>query len=152
MVNEVEREVQVLQHYLNEYGQQIEMLSQQLQMIESGRAEAAAAVETLAALVASPEGTVLLPVGGGASLRVKVLDADRVLLNLGAEVVIERQNSEAREFLEDRMTEMEASSKRLAETLGKLQGQANEVAQRLDQIYRMVQQQQQGQASATRTG
>ncbi|KAF5065971.1 Prefoldin subunit alpha [anaerobic digester metagenome] len=151
MVNKVEREVQVLQHYLNEYGQQIEVLSQQLQMIEHGRAEAAAAVETLVALAASPDGTVLLPVGGGASLRVKVLDADRVLLNLGSEVVVERQNAEAREFLEDRMTEMEASSKRLAETLGKLQGQANEVAQRLDQIYRMVQQQQ-GQAPAARTG
>ena len=93
----------------------------------------------------------LLPVGGGASLRVKVLDAEQVLLNLGADVVVERQNAEAREFLEDRMTEMEASSKRLAETLGKLQGQANEVAQRLDQIYRMVQQQQ-GQAPAARTG
>ena len=150
MVNEVEREVQMRQHYLSEYGQQIEVLSQQLQMIEHGRAEAGAAVETLTTLAASADGTVLLPVGGGASLRVRVLDADRVLLNLGAEVVVERQNAEAREFLEDRMTEMEASAKRLAETLGKVQGQANEVAQRLDQIYRMVQQQ--GQASAARPG
>ncbi len=151
MVNEVEREVQVLQHYLNEYGQQIEVLSQQLQMIEHGRAEAAAAVVTLTALAESADGTILLPVGGGASLRVKVLDADRVLLNLGAEVVVERQNAEAREFIEDRMTEMEASAKRLAETLGKVQGQANEVAQRLDQIYRLAQQQQ-GQAPGARTG
>ena len=149
MVNEVEREVQVLQHYLNEYGQQIELLSQQLQMIEHGRAEASAAVETLRALAESPDGTVLLPVGGGASLRVRVLDADRVLLNLGADVIVERRNPEAREFLEDRMTEMEASSRRLAETLGKLQGQANEVAQRLEQVYRTVQQQDQIQAART---
>ena len=149
MVNEVEREVQVLQHYLNEYGQQMEMLSQQLQMIENGRAEAAAAVETLTALAASEDGTVLLPVGGGASLRVKVLEPDRVLLSIGANVIVERQNAEARSFLEDRMLEMEASAKRLAETLGKIQGQANEVARRLDQIYRAVQQ---GQAPPAPTG
>ena len=149
MVNEVEREVQVLQHYLNEYGQQIEMLSQQLQMIENGRAEAVAAVETLTALAASDDGTVLLPVGGGASLRVKVLEPDRVLLSIGANVIVERQNAEARSFLEDRMIEMEASAKRLSETLGKIQGQANEVARRLDQIYRAVQQ---GQAPPAPTG
>ena len=140
MVNEVEREVQVLQHYLNEYGQQMEVLSQQLQMIENGRAEAAAAIETLTALAASEDGTVLLPVGGGASLRVKVLEPDRVLLSIGANVIVERQNAEAQSFLQDRMLEMEASGKRLAETLGKIQGQANEVAHRLDQIYRAVQQ------------
>jgi prefoldin alpha subunit len=149
VVNEVEREVQVLQHYLNEYGQQIELLSQQLQMIENGRAEAVAAVETLTALAASDDGTVLLPVGGGASLRVKVLEPDRVLLSIGANVIVERQNAEARSFLEDRMLEMEASSQRLGETLGRIQGQANEVARRLDQIYRAVQQ---GQASPASTG
>jgi prefoldin alpha subunit len=149
VVNKVEREVQVLQHYLNEYGQQIEILSQQLQMIDHGRAEAAAAIETLTALAESTDGTILLPVGGGASLRVRALETDRVLLNLGAEVIVERKNADAREFLADRMTEMAASAKRLAETLGKVQSQANEVAQRLDQIYRMVQQ---NQASAARTG
>lgn len=149
MVNEVEREVQVLQHYLNEYGQQMEMLSQQLQMIENGRAEAAAAIETLTTLTASEDGTVLLPVGAGASLRVKVLEPDRVLLSIGANVIVERQNAEAKSFLEDRMLEMEASGKRVAETLGKIQGQANEVARRLDQIYRAVQQ---GQAPPAPTG
>lgn len=149
MVNEVEREVQVLQHYLNEYGQQMEMLSQQLQMIESGRAEAVAAVETLTTLASSEDGTVLLPVGAGASIRVKVLEPDRVLLSIGANVIVERQNAEAKSFLEDRMLEMEASGKRVAETLGKIQGQANEVARRLDQIYRAVQQ---GQAPPAPTG
>jgi prefoldin alpha subunit len=149
VVNEVEREVQVLQHYLNEYGQQMEVLSQQLQMIENGRAEAAAAVETLTTLAASEDGTVLLPVGGGASLRVKVLEPDRVLLSIGANVIVERQNAEAKSFLEDRMLEMEASATRLAESLGKIRGQANEVARRLDQIYRAVQQ---GQAPPAPTG
>lgn len=149
MVNEVEREVQVLQHYLNEYGQQMEMISQQLQMIENGRAEAVAAVETLTTLASSEDGTVLLPVGAGASIRVKVLEPDRVLLSIGANVIVERQNAEAKSFLEDRMLEMEASGKRVAETLGKIQGQANEVARRLDQIYRAVQQ---GQAPPAPTG
>jgi len=68
-VNDVDqadpREIQTLQMYLNEYGQQIEILTQQLGMIEQQRLEAAAATETLRAIPESKDGIVLLPVGGG---------------------------------------------------------------------------------------
>ena len=58
------REIQTLQIYLNEYGQQIEILTQQLAMIEQQRLESAAAIESIQALQESEDGIVLLPIGG----------------------------------------------------------------------------------------
>ncbi|HQP71547.1 MAG TPA: prefoldin subunit alpha, partial [Methanoculleus sp.] len=60
------REIQTLQVYLNEYAQQIEILTEQLSMIEQQRIEAAAAIETLRAIQENEDATVLLPAGGGA--------------------------------------------------------------------------------------
>ncbi len=89
------REIQTLQMYLNEYGQQIELLTQQLGMIEQQRLESAAAIESIRAIQESGDGIVLLPVGGGALLRVKVLDAGHVLVNIGADVSVERASADA---------------------------------------------------------
>ncbi|MFA7197814.1 MAG: prefoldin subunit alpha [Methanoculleus sp.] len=130
------REIQTLQMYLNEYGQQIEILTQQLGMIEQQRLEAAAAIETLQALQESEDGIVLLPVGGGALLRVKVLDAGHALVNIGADVSVERATADAVEYLQDRITELEALGKKVAGSVEQLQGQATEISRRLEAAYR----------------
>ncbi len=94
------REIQTLQMYLNEYGQQIELMTQQLAMIEQQRLEGTAAIETLRAIQENADGVVLLPVGGGgAYLRVKVLDAGHVLVNIGSDVSVERATADAVEYL-----------------------------------------------------
>jgi len=135
-VNDVDqadpREIQTLQMYLNEYGQQIELLTQQLSMIEQQRLEAAAAIETLRAIQENADGTVLLPIGGGAYLRVKVLDAGHVLVNIGADVSVERASADAVEYLQDRVTELEAVAKKVAGSVEQLQGQATEISRRLE--------------------
>ncbi|HRT15828.1 MAG TPA: prefoldin subunit alpha [Methanoregulaceae archaeon] len=133
------REIQSLQLYLNEYRQQAEIFSQQLALLEDGRMESLAAIETLQALSASPDSTVLLQIGGGASVRVKVPEPDRILVNIGAEVVVEKQNAAAQEYLKDRVMEMEASSKKVAETLERIRGQVNEIAKRIDLAYQQAQ-------------
>lgn len=143
MVNNVEnadtREVQMLQQYLGEFGQQIEVLARQLEMIEQRRIESLAAIETLSTLVESPDETVLLQLGGGASLRVKVVDPDKILLNIGSDVIIDRTNNETIEFLGDRIKEMEAMEKKLGGSIDQLQKQANEVARRIELAYKKSQ-------------
>ena len=134
-----QREIETLQYYLKEYGQQAEVFAGQLELMENGRMEALAAIEALEALVASDDGTVLLQIGGGASLRAKVLDPEKVLLNIGSEVIVEKTNPDTVEYLKDRITEMEASQKKVAEALDKLRGQMNEIAKRLEQGYRQAQ-------------
>jgi len=133
-----QRELETLQYYLKEYGQQAEVFAGQLDLMESGRMEAIAAIETLGELAASEDGTVLLQVGAGASLRVKVLEPEKVLLNIGAEVIMERSNADAIEYLKDRITEMEASEKKVAETLNRLRNQMNDIGKRIEQGYQQA--------------
>ena len=133
-----QRELETLQYYLKEYGQQAEVFAGQLELMENGRMEAIAAIETLGELAASEDGTVLLQVGAGASLRVKVLEPEKVLLNIGAEVIMERSNADSIEYLKDRITEMEASEKKVAETLNRLQSQMNDIGKRIEQGYQQA--------------
>ncbi|NYT21131.1 MAG: prefoldin subunit alpha [Methanomicrobiales archaeon] len=143
MVSRVERvdprEIQSLQLYLNEYRQQAEIFSQQLALLEDGRMEALAAIETLNALSESAESTVLLQIGGGVSVRARVPEPDRILVNIGADVIVEKHNAEAQDYLKDRITEMEASAKKVAETLDRIRGQMNEIARRIDLAYQQAQ-------------
>jgi prefoldin alpha subunit len=132
------REIETLQYYLKEYGQQAEIFASQLELMENGRMEAIAAIEALGELKASEDGTVLLQVGAGASLRAKVLEPEKVLLNIGAEVIVERSNEDAVEYLKDRIIEMEASEKKVAETLNRLRSQMNDIAKRLEQGYQQA--------------
>jgi prefoldin alpha subunit len=144
VVNNVEpvdpREIQALQRYLQEYGQQVEIYSQQLQLIDEGRMEATAAIETLKSVGASvEEEVVLLQLGGGASVRAKIVEPQKVLLNIGSDVVVERNNAEAVEYLQDRITEMEASGKKVAETIDRIRTQMNEIARRIEAGYQQAQ-------------
>jgi len=116
MVNNVDRvdprEIQSLQRYLNEYRQQAEIFTQQLSLLEEGRMEAIAAIEALEGAAA---------------------------LNIGAEVIVERSNTAAQDYLKDRITEMEASAKKVAETLDRLHGQMNDIARRIEMGYQQAQ-------------
>ena len=130
-----QRELMTLQHYMKEYGQQAEIFVGQLEMLENGRMEAHAAIEALEAMLVTDEGIVLLQIGGGASVRAKVLEPDKILLNIGAEVVVERSNKDAVEYLKERLIEMEASQKKVADTLNHLRSQMNEINKKLESGY-----------------
>ena len=136
------REIQMLQAYLEEFGQQIEVYSRQLQMLEQRRIESIAATETLEAIQRNTGEPLLLELGGGASLRVNLVDPDKVLVNIGSDVIVERTNEDSIQFLKDRAKELEALEKKVADTITQLQNQANEVARRIEQAYQQAQQQQ----------
>jgi prefoldin alpha subunit len=129
------REVQALQFYLNEYGQQAEIFSRQLDMIDQRRIEALAAIESLRSLVNEKEPVVLVPLGGGTTVRARVEDPQKVLVNIGADVILQRTHEEAVTFLQDRITEMEAMEKKVAATIDQLRGQINEIARQLESAY-----------------
>ncbi len=133
-----QRELLALEQYLKQYGQQAEMFAGQLDLLENGRMDALAAIEALQGLLSSSDGAVLLQIGGGASVRAKVLESDKILLNIGSDVIVERTNTDTIEFLKDRITEMEASEKKVAETLEKLRAQMNEIAKRIEQGYQQA--------------
>jgi len=133
-----QQELMTLQNYLQEYGQQAEIFVQQLQMLENGRLEAHAAIESLEDMLTAEDGTVLLQIGGGASVRAKVVEPEKVLLAIGSEVIVERSNKEAIDFLKERIMEMEASQKKVAETLDRLRAQMNEINKRIESGYQQA--------------
>ena len=138
----LEQEVQTLRSYAAEYSQQFELLSQQLRFIESARAESLASIEALETLAAADgEVSTLLSLGGGVSVRATVADTKKMLVGIGTGVTVEKSTEEAVSFLRDRITEMDASGKRLSESLGKLQSQMAAVEQRMQEIYASAQQQ-----------
>jgi prefoldin alpha subunit len=144
MVNDMDpvdpRELQALQHYLSEYGQQVEIYSNQLQMLDEGRMEATAAIEVLKSVQESGgSDVVLLQIGGGASVRAKILEPDRIFVAIGSDVIAERTNADAIEYLKDRITEMEASGKKVAETIDRIRSQMNEIARRIETGYQQAQ-------------
>jgi prefoldin alpha subunit len=130
-----QRELMTLQHYLKEYGQQAEIFVGQLEILENGRMEALAAIEALEAMIVTDDAIVLFQIGGGASVRAKVIKPDKVLLSIGAEVVVERSNKDAVEYLKERLIEMEASQKKVVDTLNHLRSQMNEINKRLESGY-----------------
>jgi len=143
VVNVDSREVEMLQQYLNEFGQQIEAHSRQLEMFEQRRIETLTAAETLKNLSDDNGNTVLLPLGGGASIRVNIADTDKVLLNIGSDVIVERTGSDTIAFLNDRVREIEAMQKKIAATIEQIQKQAREVAMRIETAYKQAQMNQQ---------
>jgi len=133
-----QNELMTLQNYLQEYGQQAEIFVQQLQMLENGRLEAHAAIESLEEMLAADGGSVLLQIGGGASVRAKVVEPEKVLIAIGSEVIVERSNKDAIDFLKERIMEMEASQKKVAETLDRLRAQMNEINKRIESGYQQA--------------
>jgi len=136
---EPEADLQTLQYYLNEYSQQAEIFSRQLEMIEQKRIESLAAIETMKNLTGDRDSPVLLPIGGGTMVRAKVSDPEKILVNIGSDVVIQRTNGEAITFLQEKIAEMEAMEKKVAATIEQLRMQMAEIAQRIEITY--VQQQ-----------
>jgi len=134
-----EADLQTLQYYLNEYGQQAEIFSRQLEMIEQKRIESLAAIETMKALAADRDSPALLPLGGGTMVRVRVGDPEKVLLNIGSDVVVQRTSGEAITFLQEKIAEMEAMEKKVAQTIEQLRAQMAEIARQIEAEY--VQQQ-----------
>ena len=136
----LEQEIRSLQAYANEYSQQYELLTQQLRFIESARGEALASIETLEAFSGLEEGvSTLLTLGGGVSVRAAITDTKRFLVGIGAGITVEKTTEDAITFLHDRVTEMNASAKRLSESSGKLQEQMRAVEQRMQEIYSQTQ-------------
>ena len=133
-----QNELMTLQNYLQEYGQQADIFVQQLQMLENGRLEAHAAIESLEEMLAANGGTVLLQIGGGASVRATVVEPEKVLIAIGSEVIVERSNKDAIDFLKERIMEMEASQKKVAETLDRLRAQMNEINKRIESGYQQA--------------
>ncbi|MDG6911130.1 MAG: prefoldin subunit alpha [Nitrososphaerota archaeon] len=117
-VNALVVELRVLEGTYNE-------LSARQNLLERAMLEGRAALDAIKGLSGQSSGEVLTQIGGGIMLRSSPPETERVLVSIGANLVVEKPRDEAVAILEERGREIE-------KTLISLLNQRNEIAQRLN--------------------
>jgi prefoldin alpha subunit len=124
-VNNLVAEVRVLERTFND-------LSSRQNLLERILIETRSSLDTIKGLSSSTTEEVLIPVGGGILLRANPPKTEKVLLNIGANVVVEKKREDASKFLETRADELEQDVVAIA-------SQRNQIAQRLESDRRALQ-------------
>jgi prefoldin alpha subunit len=111
-------EIRVLESTYNE-------LAARQNLLERALLESRAALDSIKGLSGELPTEVLTQIGGGALLRSQPPSTDRVLISIGANIVIEKSKDEAVAILEERSRDVE-------KTIMSIIGQRNEIAERLN--------------------
>jgi prefoldin alpha subunit len=117
-INALVVEARVLESTYNE-------LTARQNLLERALLETRAALDAITGLDSNPSSEILTQIGGGAMLRSPPPSTDRVLVNVGSGVVIEKPREEAKALLDERNRDVE-------KTILSLANQRNEIAQRIN--------------------
>ena len=124
-LNNLVVEVRVLESTYNE-------LTSRQGILERALIENRAALDSIKGLGDNKAGEVLTQIGGGAMLRSPPPDVDKVLVSVGANVVLEKPREEALAVIEERQKEVERS-------IVSIVGQRDEIKQRLEADQELLQ-------------
>jgi prefoldin alpha subunit len=117
-INALVVEARVLESTYNE-------LTARQNLLERALLETRAALDAITGLDANPSPEILTQIGGGAMLRSPPPSTDKVLVNVGSGIVIEKPREEAKALLDERNREVE-------KTILSLANQRNEIAERIN--------------------
>ena len=127
-----------------------QQLMQQMQMLETYFAdlsqregtlygvlrEAKAAIDSIKSLSQKSESEALVPVGMGTFVKTKISSNDKIVLNIGAGISMEKDSTSAINYLEARIKEIEVA---IQDTAAKKQDAAAQLEQGKSQINQMIQ-------------
>ena len=130
------QQLQLLEAYIAE-------LSQKEATLVSALREAASAVESIKAIKEEPDSETLVPVGLGAYLQGKIPSNGKILVNIGADVAVEKDADSAINYLEARIKEIQVI---LQDVFAKKQDAAARLDQGREQMNQLAR------ASAQRQG
>ncbi len=109
------------------YQQQGQLMQQQLASVQDTINEIGAAQGTLKSIGDTKDEEVLLPLGAGTHIQAKITDSEKVLIDIGSDVIAEKPISEAAQILEDRRA-------RLEQTRDKFQNNIIEISKKIQQL------------------
>jgi len=112
-----EEEIQRQLYQIELYKQQINRLQEELGKIELLKLEILKSIESMEGLKQSKE--VLVPLGGGVFVRAVVEDRDKVIVNVGADVFVEKSIDETIEDLKGSSEELIRAESRIKEQIAK---------------------------------
>ncbi len=133
-----EEELRQLLAAYQQYQAQAEAIARQIgltQITAEGLERAVAAVDALEKVEEGQE--MLVPIGSGSFIHGKLASKEKVILNVGAGVSIEKMAAEARESLKARRAEVAEGSKRLNEVLSKIDQEMQKVQAQLARFEQM---------------
>ncbi len=133
---EVRRLVLAYQQYQNQADAIVHQISL-TQLTAEGLDRAAKAVESMEA--ASEGQDMLVPIGSGSFVYAKLASKEKVVLNIGAGVSIEKTAAEAKEALKARRAEVAEGSKKLSEMLSRIDQEMQKIQAILDRYERQGQ-------------
>lgn len=115
--------------------QRLEELNQQGSLIEKTYFEVMATKEGLSNLKAISNGSLLVPLGSGLYIQGRgIPDAsDKVLVNVGSNIVVEKTQKETESMLDERAAELENALNQVATEMQKVSEQMNQIAHALQE-------------------
>jgi prefoldin alpha subunit len=125
-----EEEIRRLVNAYQQYQAQAEAISQQVgltQMTLQGLDRAILAVEALNSAKDGEE--MLVPIGSGSFIHAKLASKERVVLNVGAGVSIEKPTAEAKDSLKARKEEVAQAGKKMSDMLMKIEQEMAKIQQ-----------------------
>ncbi len=126
-VSRDEEEVRKLSMQLRYFEQTAENLQQRLSMLNAALTDLSYANMTLESIEQEKENAeMLVPIGGSSYVSVKLADANKVVVGLGAGVSVEKSLPEAKAVVKERMDELE-------KTRMQAQQQLTQIAERINQ-------------------
>lgn len=130
--------------------EQAQQLMQQMQMLENYFAdlshregtlysvlrEATAAIESIKSLCQKSDSEALIPVGMGTFVKTKISSNDKIVLNIGAGISLEKDSISSINYLEARIKEIEVA---IQDTSAKKHDAAVQLEQGKNQINQLIQ-------------
>ena len=120
-------QMQMMEGYLSE-------LSQKETTIVSVIREASSAIQSLKTIDTKTDNETLVPVGLGTFIKTKVVPNEKLILNIGAGIAIEKDNDSAINFLELRLKEMQVALQETSNQKQQISASLEQGKQQMEQM------------------
>ena len=113
------------------------ILQSRIDVLSAALSETLTAIQTLEGAKGKPEGTeVLLPIGSGSFIKSKMSDPERILIGVGAGVIVEKTVDDSIKDLRLRSSDLERARTNATQQLGQIVGQAEDYRVHLNELVR----------------
>ncbi len=140
----LEQELQQSLIYLEQLKDQLSILKEQLEILELAIKEHNQAIETLKDLsILQKDHELLIPIGADSMVFGKILDPSKVIINIGAGIVMEENIDNAIKLLSSRIDNIDSNKNKIATAFNGLQEQMLQLNSVIEDKYKELQEKQQ---------
>jgi len=112
-----------------------EALQSRINLVNAASAELNMAKKTLEGMEKeNPEAPVFVPIGGGSYIKAKITDVKKVVYGIGAGIAIEKSLEEAKDGVDERISELERTRRSLEQQLSQVVRRIQENRDRLQEL------------------